>query len=330
MDGLNLEIWFLQQDQVSIFLESSVADPDEERFQEVALFALFATRQVANLSGDWVAQSLASTLLGIDLDRPVEDVREKLGDVRIVTPSAPGGRKGFTAALRPEKRGFFKMNPRGFGLLGKGVGYYAPTSTLALLAYLLDRRSDDEDYVNALVATAKLVGAAGAEGAIGVTSSAPIAMKAAAQGWGAAQAFAAQLAEDDEDVDNSGDAENSELITEAARLASLYGVDLSELAGAIVGAIAAARPTGGDPEKVMVFPTDVLRRVCAVDFVVAAELDDRRLDEAFARPAPTSSEAIENLQGVALEVLAERGLTPVVDALVVLITTDDVDEALRA
>lgn len=324
MDGMNLEIWFPQQDQVSVFLESSVIDSDEERFHETSLFALFATRQLANLRGDWVANSLAATLADIDLHRPADDAREKLGDVQLVTPSAPGGRKGFTAELRPEKRGFFKMHPRGFGMLGKGVSYYAPTSTVALLAYLLDRRSDDDEYARALTATAKFVGHAGAQGAIGVTSSAQVAMKAAAAGW----AFAMEGESEDEDSDDGE--KRRVVLVEGARLASQHGVDLLELSNTIIEEFAAARPPDAEP-GVLWFPNEAIRAMCAVDFVARSTLDDPRLNEAFARSAASSDdESLENLQQVAQRVLEERRLTPVVDALVILIRADDVDDARRA
>lgn len=332
MSGMNLEVWFPQQNEASVFLESSVVDTDEERFLEVSLFALFATRQMANLRGEWVAESLAAALMTLDLERPIEDAREKLGDVRLVTPSGTGGRKGFTAELRPEKRGFFKMHPRGFGLLGKGVAYYAPTSTLALLAYLLGRRSGDKEYLAALTSTAKLVGHAGARGAITITSSAPLAMEAAAAGWAAvaeAEIVSEHGVDGEDDLDESA---SDGVVLAGAQLASQHGVDVAELANAIIGRMAAARPPDGDPEEVVVYPVDALRGLCAVEFVAAAMVEDTRLDQAVARSsaAPSDVAATDNLGNVAQRVLEEQGLTPVVDALVVLITTDDIDEALRA
>lgn len=320
---MNLEIWFPQQDQVTVFLESSVIDSDEERFHETSLFALFATRQLANLRGDWVADSLAATLAEIDLRRPADDAREKLGDVQLVTPSAPGGRKGFTAELRPDKRGFFKMNPRGFGLMGKGVSYYAPTSTVALLVYLLGRRPDDDEYARALTATAKFVGHAGAQGAIKVTTSAQVAMEAAARGW----AFAMEAESDDESDAEGSDDQERRVVAEGTRLAAQHGIDLPDLADVIVEQLAAARPPDTDPEKRLAFPTEAIRATCALDFVARSTLDDPRLHQAFAQ-YESDSESLEHVQQVALRVLDERGLTPVVDALVLLITTDDIEKAL--
>lgn len=313
MDGMNLEIWFPQQDQVTVFLESSVIDSDEERFHETSLFALFATRQIANLGTDWVGQSLAATLSGIDLDRPADDALEKLGDVELVTPSTPGGRKGFTAELRPEKRGFFKMHPRGFGIMGKGVQYYAPTSTVALLASLLDRRRDDAEYTRALTATAKIVGHTGAQGAIGVTTSAQVAMKAAAAGW----AFATEA----ESADGaSGDPEQRRVLAKGIRLAEQHGVDLPDLVNDLARGLASQSP---DPETRRVYPIEALRGQCALEFLTAAMVEDPRLDEAHAPAESSDRESNANLREVAVRVLEDRGLTPVLDAMMILIGTDD-------
>jgi hypothetical protein len=190
MSGMNLEVWFLQQNEVTIFLESSFPDADEEKLHETSLFALYAARQIANLRGE--GGSLASVLLSIDTSRPLADVESRLdGELRISSPSGrSGGSKGFTVELRPDKRGFFKLHAHGFGMLGRGVGYYAPSSTLALLCWLLRRRQDDPTYQRALAATAENVGIAGTRGIITVTSQAQVAMQAATAAWG--EAFEAE------------------------------------------------------------------------------------------------------------------------------------------
>jgi hypothetical protein len=183
-EGMNLEVWFPQQDEVSIFLESSISDSEQEPFHEIALFALFASRQIANLGG--IGASLAYVLQTTDTLAPLRQVEERLDDVRVVSPVSRGGRKGFTAEYRPDKRAFFKMHASGFGILGRGVDYYAPTSTLALLYWLLKRRADDPIYQRALAAAAENVGIAGTQGMIGVRSSAPVALQAGVAAWGEA------------------------------------------------------------------------------------------------------------------------------------------------
>lgn len=325
MTGLNLEIWFPQQDEVSVFLESSVVDAAEERYLETSLFALYATRQLANLRGDWIASTLAEALADLDVDEAEGQARRQLGDVQLVPPSSTRGRKGFTAQLRPEKRGFFKLNPRGFGVLGKGVQYYAPTSTLALLTHLLSRRSDDREYGLALAMTAKAVGYAGRDDAIGITTSAMIAMKAAATGWEFAIGSSAEV---ENDLDESpaqelGAEAQLRVIAAGQGLASQYGVDLVDLSNYIVEQLAALRdsdPSAGAGPRA--FPIDALRGMCGMDFVAASGINDPRLDEAFAQTDT------DHAWEMTLRVLDDHGLTPVVDALCLLITTDDPDVAL--
>ena len=85
------------------------------------------------------------------------------------------------------------MQAHGFGMMGRGVGYYALTSTLALLHWLLERRRDDTMYQGALAATAEKVGAAGMHGLISATSQARVAMGAAGDAWREATEVASHL-----------------------------------------------------------------------------------------------------------------------------------------
>jgi hypothetical protein len=126
--GINLEVWFPQQNEVSIFLESSITDAEEEQFYETCLFALYAARQIANLGAD--GASLAYVLQTTDTTNPLRQAEERLDEVRVSSPRGRAGRKGFTCTLRPNKRASFKLNAHGFGMMGTWVGYYAPTSTL--------------------------------------------------------------------------------------------------------------------------------------------------------------------------------------------------------
>jgi hypothetical protein len=199
VEGFDLEIWFPDQDRVSVFLESSFADEEDEEMHEVMLFALFAARQIANFGGDATAQSLSWALTALDEDAPLRSAMEKLDGVALVPPSSGGGRKGFKAEYRLSKRGFFKVKPKGFGMLGSGVGYYAPTSTIALLAYLLGRRESSQAR-RALALAANFVGMAGLSGEIGARSQAHVAMQAASAAW------AAQMG-DNHDADEPDSAE---------------------------------------------------------------------------------------------------------------------------
>ena len=179
MEGFNLEVRFPAQDRVSVFVESSFVDTEDEELAATTVFALFAARQIANLRGDL---ALAALLSAVDEDTSVESANALLGHVRLVPPSTGGDRKGFTAAFQPDGRGFFQMKPHGFGMLGRGVSDYARMSVLATLAHLLGCRNS-ENYRRALALTGHLVGMAGLAELITVTTQAHVAMEAAATAW---------------------------------------------------------------------------------------------------------------------------------------------------
>jgi len=323
--GMNLEVWFPQQNEVTVFLESSVADPEEEQFYETSLFALFAARQIANGRGDFASVSLAEVLFSIDERHPLADVEQRLdGDVQVGSPTARGGRKGFTVEFRPEKRGFFKLHMHGFGLMGKGVAYYAPTSTLALLCWLLRRRADDPAYQRALGMTANLIGAAGVSGTISVTSQAQIAMQAAGAGW---------MQPDDLLP------EDFELSAAAAEAADLNGIDFSSLyAGArerLSETIASM--DGTDEGMVAMFHEDDILRICRFEVALAADLYEEGSALQTAMEAIDAAKATDSEQLVAAAyahydqelatALEENGLTPLAVELEGLLFTNDPEQA---
>lgn len=108
------------------------------------------------------------------------------------------------------------------------------------------------------------------------------------------------------------------------RVASEHGVDLVDLSTAIIEALAA--PDG----EQRFYPAEELRAFCAVQFAVAARIQEPLLDQAFAASSaePPSESAVENLGYVAQHVLDEQGLAPAVDALVAIISADDIEAAL--
>jgi hypothetical protein len=322
--GMNLEVWFPQQNEVSVFLESSIVDPDEEQFYETCLFGLYAARQVANLGRD--GASLAFVLQTTDTSNPLEQALERLDDVRVGSPrSSGGGRKGFTCELRPEKRAFFKLDMHGFGMLGKGAGYYAPTSTLALLYWLLERRKDDQVYQRALAATAENVGILGMRGEINVRTQAPLAMQATAAAWEEAREQA--MLPDD-----------LELGDEARAACQEHGINFAALvAGAssrLHESVSEIEGSGG----YIVLPDAVTKRTCQIEVISAAELqEDARIERAFS--ALNAAEATEDeamieaaythYDKALAEVIDENRLEPVVEALDTALFTRDADKAME-
>jgi hypothetical protein len=134
----------------------------------------------------------------------------------------------------------------------------------------------------------------------------------------------------EESIAEDADAhERRQTIAKGMRLAAKHRVDLPDLANFIIEQFAAVRPPDTEEGTRWAFPEEAVRAMCALDFVNASRLDDPRLDEAFARDAIASDEETRaNLGQVAEQVLDERGLTPVVDALVILLSTDDWESAL--
>jgi hypothetical protein len=313
MNGINLEIWFPQQDEVTVFLESSFDDADEELFYETSLFALYAARQIVNFRNDQVAQSLAATLMGIDETNPLEDVEARLeGDLRIGSPTRGGkGRKGFTAELRPDKRATFKLHPHGFGALGNGAAYYAPTSTVALLCWLLRRRADDPAYQRALGTTARFIGYAGSQGMLNIRTQVQVAMQATAGAWSDAM-----------------DEDNLPVVVDADVLAVAqeHGIDFDALyesaAAQLMQTVSEIDPSG---EGNVAIPDWLSWGLCRTEVWMAVELgdDDERIASAFeAKRAAEESEdeeaaaaASAHYERVLGQALAAHGLAPVVQAL---------------
>lgn len=314
---MNLEIWFPQQNEVTVFLESSIVDPDEEQSVESCLFTLYAARQIANLNGS-ERMTLAQFLYDTDTSDPLAQTDQRLGGVRVSSPVSRGGRKGFTVEMRPDKRMFFKLNPHGFGMLGKGIGYYAPTSTMALLYWLLKRREDDPTYQRALSAAAENIGIAGLQGMITVASQATIAMQAASAAWG--EAFEAEREDEFEPPE---------------------GLDLSSLSvswGVLVSSSSAALQALFEdvPEgQTLVFADEQSVPFCGLQVLAAAGIrENEEVTRAYAAVEAAADKATvaaanTHLQEVVVEALEEHGLTAVAEALHEALFTSHADRALH-
>jgi len=321
--GMNLEVWFPQQNEVSVFLESSIPDADEEQFYETSLFALYAARQITNLRAE--GASLAFVLQTTDTSNPLAQTHERLAEVRVSSPrgAGGGGRKGFTCELRPDKRAFFKLNAHGFGMMGRGVGYYAPTSTLALLYWLLDRRKDDATYQRALAATAENIGILGMQGAITVTSQAPLAMQAASAAWGEAMEQTNLL--DDFELNEETRAACEQNGINFAALYSGFSQRLQTVASEI-------SQDGGH----VILPDEIVKRSCKLEVLVAADLhEDDSIERALAAVQAAEATGDEAMIEAAYthydsaidELMQEHDLQPLADTLEGLLFTGDADKA---
>jgi hypothetical protein len=144
-----LEIHFHDQERVSVILETT-GGPDE-KFGELTLFAAYACRQLSSLGRGETSIQLASLLdaAGSDLEALI-GYRNQAG-ARLVDYAGAPGRKRFESRLRlTDEKYRFDMHAKGFGILGRGAGYYAPVSVSLLLQYLVERRLLDREFLGAL------------------------------------------------------------------------------------------------------------------------------------------------------------------------------------
>jgi len=178
------EIHFHQQDEASVFLESD-AGGNEGKFGEVLLFCCLAIRQMVNFGKDPAAFAIARLL------EYASSALNKLADhqspdeAKLVEYKGSPGRKRFMARVTctDDKLGFV-LKPKGFGLLGRGLGYYGPNSVTLILKYLARKRNSDDDFINRLAAAAAMCAQVYRQGQVSPATQPQIAMMVAATAAG--------------------------------------------------------------------------------------------------------------------------------------------------
>ena len=142
------EIHFHEQEKVSVFFESN-STGKEEWVGELMLLGAYTNRMLVNLGGkNEATHILANTLIkcGEDLSEIERQIDCELVDYRGVP-----GRKRFIAKLNIKDEDIsFNLKAKGFGILARGVGYYAPVSIFMLAKHLILRRRGDTDYLGQL------------------------------------------------------------------------------------------------------------------------------------------------------------------------------------
>jgi hypothetical protein len=197
-----LEIRFPADDRASVLLQSTASGTPEAR-AELILFCLYATRAIANLRQTEAAQMLTESLAALahasteelaaftEGEGPPLAGRTSVSVVLLEGGEPASGDKTFQANVRfldnePNPRIVFAMKPRGFGLLSKGVDYYAPSSVLVLLYALLKRRANDGAYVHRLARSAGSLGRLATTDPYAFGNQMDVAVAAADVGWRAA------------------------------------------------------------------------------------------------------------------------------------------------
>ena len=92
-------------------------------------------------------------------------------------------------------------------------------------------------------------------------------------------------------------------------IASEHGVDLTELARSIIAQVSQAHADSSTGR--VWFPAEAIRTLCRMEFLVASELSDPRLDDAFLRSSAGADRTKQRRDWViGQQVIEERGLTP--------------------
>jgi hypothetical protein len=131
----------------------SSGEGDVQKFGELLCFASYSLRTMAvgvtnREHRVAIAQMLAETP---KLTEPTELERFLRQNTLRLTDEAAGGSKSFTWKIWFDKNGFnTRLKSRGFGLLGRGIGYYSPVSVMLSLAHMISARSNDRPFLNGL------------------------------------------------------------------------------------------------------------------------------------------------------------------------------------
>lgn len=153
-------------DRVAVQLSSSFVDAEEAAYARGALFALFASHQIATLGTSETdgpkGRELSAALTGLGVD-PAATLRGRLSAVGLELGGPPGPKgRGFEAVLRrPPLQ--HRVKPYGMGLFLRKLQHYSHASPLALLGHLLETYPTEQPL---LVATAELLGSEGERGLI--------------------------------------------------------------------------------------------------------------------------------------------------------------------
>ncbi|HEV7280305.1 MAG TPA: hypothetical protein VGN57_08850 [Pirellulaceae bacterium] len=167
MKMISAECQFYQQDRLAVFIESSLAQ-EEQVIGELQLFAAYTLRILYNLGPSPVAYGLSEMLVQLPaaVDHPKSV--ESAGAFVLVDHTGRSGKYSFSGVFRYGEVTRFDLSYKGFGWLGRGLGYYAPSSAMGLLRHFVAARVDDPVYIEKLFKTAMYCGMLFNEGSLRV------------------------------------------------------------------------------------------------------------------------------------------------------------------
>src|SRR5271157_1860194 len=144
------EVHFHQQEQVSIYLETTAWGLEQE-FGEIALMTCFSIRILSNLGVNDTSDTLARYLL--DGPQAVKEFATGsiTGGFELIPYPGCKGRKRFKLDMILNQSDFnFQLAQIGFGFLARGFGFYAPISVFALLRFLSSHRRQQDAFLSSL------------------------------------------------------------------------------------------------------------------------------------------------------------------------------------
>ncbi|MCR4442368.1 MAG: hypothetical protein QHH10_09070 [Peptococcaceae bacterium] len=120
-------------------------------FGEILLFCFFTLRVMWNLGRDYEgANSLAAILSGAFKPLPLLTNNDYPNVAKLMEYQGSPGEEIIFANLTYGQDIIFELKPEVFDVFGKGIEYYAISSVLILLKYLVKKREGNEIYRNAI------------------------------------------------------------------------------------------------------------------------------------------------------------------------------------
>ncbi len=144
------EIHFHQQEQVSVYLETTASGLEQE-FGEIALMTCFSIRILSNLGVNDASDTLARLLLNGPQGVKEFASGSSTGGFELIPYPGYKGRKQFLLNMVMNNSQFkFDLAQNGFGFLARGFGFYAPIGVLALLRFLSGNRRQQDAFLSSL------------------------------------------------------------------------------------------------------------------------------------------------------------------------------------
>lgn len=170
---IGAEIEFFSEREACVSLFKTTSDQFDGKESELLLVALTILRTLTNFGSDSVGGIRMSDLLSHQMTSYRNAIEEIVGDNSegrvVLFENHPGfeSKKSFSVRL-DYPRLDFKYEMHGFGLFGKGIGFYAPEAVNLLIKRIAISRESDLEFIKLLEATIVCCGFYGLSGRVPV------------------------------------------------------------------------------------------------------------------------------------------------------------------